>query len=302
MKRSAVLLACIALAAAADSGSEWKLPHVNGALYVAVLTQSERSYTILLAEYLDDVAGAPERVELPLKSSERKSLDRARKALEKKEYDKVGTMVRNFVRRNPANYDALVLGAKALHQQGKDDEALVMLRNALIGNRRSPEAWTLLRQVAAKLGKRVVRPRMEPRGWVKPPDKKGDIEVGYCDASKDEDAAWLFYAPIRAVFRYEGKFREVCPKRKDYYFTFTEQIHAVGSVVRHAEIRVKSKEPNAADVTSLLEEKGKGTIVPFAFFAMYPEPIPAKPEPGFDKLRPLLIEYFDRHILVDESS
>jgi hypothetical protein len=112
----------------------------------------------------------------------------------------------------------------------------------------------------------------------------------------------MFYGPVRAVFRYEERYKEFFPKAKEYFFSFTEQLHAVSAVIRHAEIMAKKNEKIAADVTRLMEEKKLGTIVPFVFFAMYPEVVPTKPEPGFDTLRPVLEEYFDRHIVVDGSS
>ena len=51
-------------------------------------------------------------------------------------------------------------------------------------------------------------------------------------------------------------------------------------------------------VKRVLAEKKAGTLVEFAFFAAYPEPIPRKAEPGWDTLLPRLEKYFDESILV----
>jgi len=297
------LLAALLLAAVVGADSEsWRIREVNGAEIVAGLTLSEKSYSILLCEEVDDVAAGPAEVELPLKSYDKRSLERCRELIAKEDYERTARILKNLLRSDPANHDARMLEALMLHRQGKNAEALEALRESLIGNRRREEAWKLLEQVAAALGRRVVRPRLDARGWTIPRDKDGDIVVAYANAGEDGDFGWMTYAAARAAYRHEGMFDRDFPKGKGYRFTIRELLFAVSSAVTWAEPRIAKKEPVAEDLARLVQEKKAGQLIPFAFFALYTPPIRQPPERDFDTLKPVLERYFDEHIVVAAGS
>jgi tetratricopeptide (TPR) repeat protein len=282
----------VSVAAAGDD--PWAVPSPNGAILTAKITTSEREYAIILCDEPQEGAGGPERAELSLSKSERRVLERCRKSIADEKYEESEKILAGQMRRNPANYAALGLLARSQAKRGDHEAALESLRRSLIGNRRNPDAWTLLEEVAAALKKKVVRPQMTPRAFIRPPEN-GEVRLGYWDAGKDGDFAWYCYAVARAFYRYEGPFGKDFPKAKEYRFSFREQLYAVGAAVSTA---VDSEHEITEELTRLLAEKKSGTLVPFVFFALYPEPIPRKPEKDFDKLVPRLTEYFDSHIVV----
>lgn len=106
---------------------------------------------------------------------------------------------------------------------------------------------------------------------------------------------WMFYAVARAHYRYEGAFRRDHPQAKEYAFTFREQLFAVGSALSYAETQKGSERSEASEL--LIAQKKAKTLVPYVFFAMYPEPVPQQPERGWEELKPLLEKYFDERIL-----
>jgi len=302
-RSTGTLLAAALLAAAVGAQSDpWRIREVNGAEIVAGLTLSEKSYAIVLCEEVDEDAAGPAEVEPMLKSYDQRSVERCRELIGKEDYERAGRILRNLLRSDPANHDARMLQGLLLHRQGKHEEALAALRESLIGNRRRAEAWKILEEVAAALGRRVVRPRLDARGWTKPKDKDGDIVVAYANADEDGDFGWLMYAAARAAYRHEGMFERDFPKGKGYRFTLRELLFALSSAVTWAEPRLAKKEPVAEDLARLVREKQAGRLIPFAFFALYTRPLPARPERDFDTLKPLLERYFDEHIVVPAGS
>ncbi len=281
------------LAAGPALADAWTVPSPNGADLFLVLQNSSRSYTLTPADEVAEEADGKERVELPMTPADAKEIARCRELVSAGKHDEAVAGLKALLARNAANHDARLLVALSLHKRGLDAEALPVLRESLIGNRRTPEAWQLLEEVAGKLGKKVVRPRLKPRGWIVAADDGATIT--YADASKDADMPWMFYAVARAHYRYEGGFRRDHPQAKEYAFTFREQLFAVGSALSYMEVQKAGE--RSEDSTLLIAQKKAKSLVPFVFFAMYPEPVPQQPERGWEDLKPLLEKYFDERIL-----
>jgi tetratricopeptide (TPR) repeat protein len=239
-------------------------------------------------------AGGAERVEPLVSPSDKEALGRCRELISAGKHDEAVAHLDEMLKRNPANHDARMLIGLSLHERGDSKAALVALRESIIGNRRNPEAWTLLEQVAKKAGKRVVRPRLELRGWIEA-KADGDVTVGYADAARDADMPWLYYGLARAYYRYEGEFKRDHPAAKDYFFSFREQLFATGTALTSVEAEKSAK--RSPEFKALIAEKKAKTLVPFLFFAAYPEPIPQQAERGWESLKPVLEKYFDEKIL-----
>ncbi|MHC4669173.1 MAG: tetratricopeptide repeat protein [Planctomycetota bacterium] len=237
---------------------EWRVPAPNGAELLMVLQQSKRTYTLGPHTELWKDAPGPERIT----TSARSAFQRCRTHIEAGRYGEAEQAVRKMLARNPADWDAHYLRALALHRQKKKPEALAALRESLIGNRRRPEAWQLLGEI---LG-RDVRP-----------------------------FPWIYYGIARAWYRYEGGYRRAFGRGR-YRFTFREQLFALGAALDGARSARRDGDKVPADLKRLRELQRKKTLVPFVFFALYPEPVPAKAEPGFERLKPQLERYFDTHI------
>jgi tetratricopeptide (TPR) repeat protein len=277
-------------------GGSWDLPEPVAIGLVAAITTSEKSYNIILDSEVDEEkAAGPERVEPDLKSHEKRSLAKCRKLIAAGDTEKAEKILGSLMRRNKGNHDASALRARCRLRAGDTERALEYITASIIGNRRNPEAWEVLEELAKKLGRKVVRPRLVPGGWIEGPNEKGEISIRY-DADEDEDFPWLYYGVARAYYRQEGPFERDFPKLEEYRFTFYEQLYAVGALLQGSEGKKVSK-----GIERLQAERKAGTIVPFVFFAIYPEPIPKKPEPRFDDLLPVLEKYFDEHILVPKA-
>lgn len=303
LARRWMVTAALALLAPSGFGQDrgkadpWRLPEPDYPLLAVTLVQTKKhSYALTLARKAPGHAAGPERVDLADTGIRKGIAELCRRSLKEGKFAEAAFAAETFLKDDPSFHDLRATLGLALYLQGKTKEAIPALRTALIGNRRNPEAWQVLGQVAEDLRKRVVRPVLRPRGWVLPLED-GDIQVGFADSDDPADFPWNYYAMARAVYRYEGLFGRAFPGR-EYRFTFREQIEAVGAAVQCAgDMRVDGKKVGE-DLTKLLREKDAGTLVPFAFFAMYPEPVPAEPEKDFDLLRPRLEKYFDEKILV----
>jgi hypothetical protein len=297
-----VTAAAVAFLAAAGLGLEgkkadpWEVPAPDYALLQSTLKESRRSYDYYVALKVPDAARRPARIEPPMTKEDRAALKSLRDLMGASSSPVIDGVLRKRIAENPALHDAHTLLAESLLRQKKPAEAAVALRDGLIGNRRNPEAWRLLEEAATAIGRRVVRPSLPPRGWVLG-RKDGSVQVGYAGTEGKSDLAWNAYAAARAVYRYEGTYDIEFPG-KEYRFTFREQLFAAGAAARCAEASRMSGATLEEDLTRLLEErKGKG-FVPFVYFAMYTEPLPAEPEREFELLRPSLEKYFDERILV----
>ncbi|MHC4547745.1 MAG: tetratricopeptide repeat protein [Planctomycetota bacterium] len=264
---------------------EWRVPAPNGAELLMVLQQSKRTYTLGPHTELWKDAPGPERIT----TSARSAFQRCRTHIEAGRYGEAEQAVRKMLARNPADWDAHYLRALALHRQKKKPEALAALRESLIGNRRRPEAWQLLGEI---LG-RDVRPRFTMRAWMR--KRRKDVEIAYQEKDQDADFPWIYYGIARAWYRYEGGYRRAFGRGR-YRFTFREQLFALGAALDGARSARRDGDKVPADLKRLRELQRKKTLVPFVFFALYPEPVPAKAEPGFERLKPQLERYFDTHI------
>lgn len=295
--RASVLAALLAGAALAAT-DPWDVPAPDAGELMLILNASKRtdSYTILLAGKQWAGANGPERVELTLPKDEKDDLARARDLVAKGDHDGAATLVDAVLAKNPANWDAFLVRASSLHAKKADADAIAALRASLIGNRRNPDAWKLLDDVAKALGKKVARPKLDFRGWVRELPKH-EIELGYV-ADDEVFGPWLNYVQARAVYRWEGPFARDFPGEKAWRFTFREQMYAMGVLATAAAGDKKDGAKLPPDLVRVLAEKKAGTLAPFAFFAAYPEPLTATPEKDFDLLRPRLEKYFDEKILV----
>ena len=209
------------------------------------------------------------------------------------QYEKAERILSNFIRKNRANWDALALRGLCRLELDRTEEAEADLRDALIGNRRNPAAWEALGKLAAGTKRRVVRPTLSPKGWVRPP-KDGSAEFGYADVDEKGDFPWLYYAAARVAYRHEGLLEKDFPGAKEYFFSFREILLALGAALSG----VGEKGEPTVELARLVAEQKAGTLVPFAFFALYTEPVADPPERDFEALRPRLVRYFDEHILV----
>ncbi|MHC4340074.1 MAG: hypothetical protein ACYSX0_07680, partial [Planctomycetota bacterium] len=81
---------------------------------------------------------------------------------------------------------------------------------------------------------------------------------------------------------------------KEYRFSFREQLDAVAAALSASE----AKKSPSKDFKIIQAERKAGRIVPFIFFAMYPEPIPEQPERYFEALKHRLETFFDQQIVV----
>ncbi len=290
------LLALPGLGLEGKKADPWEVASPDNSGLLLTLTNSKRNYVMFLAGKVPEAAVQPDRVEPPATDEEKKGIQACRDLLASEKWPEAEATLRDLLGKAPALHDARALLAMSLLRQKKPADAATALRESLIGNRRNPEAWKALEETAAALGRKVLRPVLQPRGWVLV-QKDGDIQVGHADADRDCDFGWNFYAVARASYRYEGSYAASCPGR-EYLFTFREQLFAAGAAVHWAEDARKDGEKVADDLGRLLAEKKTKTLVPFVFFAMYPEPTPAEPEKDFDVLRPVLEKYFDEKILV----
>ena len=294
--RTSALLTSVAAAAAFAADDPWRVSAPPGPEHAVTLVESEREYTLMLAGKPWEGANGPERVELALSAEEKDALTRCRAQVDGGELDAAQEAVDGLLGRNPANWDAWLLRARVLHARESDAEALSALRTSLVGNRRSPEAWQLLEELARALGKKVVRPRLALRGWVRELGQ-GEVECGH--VADDSDAMpWSYYAAARAVYRYEGPYARDFPGAAPYRFTFREQMYAMGVLAASARDARRSGTRLSGGLKRVLSEDSAGSLVPFTYFAVYPEAVPALPEPGFDALLPRLERYFDQKVLV----
>ena len=142
---------------AAQDGAAWKLP-AAGPEVLLKLKLSKRTYILGPESRAPKEADGPERIQPKRESYDQGLLKVARYQIEHGELDKAEKLIAEVVERNTADAGALTLKALLLHKQGKPKQALAALRESLIQNRRNPDAWRLLRQVAKDLGRKVVRP------------------------------------------------------------------------------------------------------------------------------------------------
>lgn len=281
----------------ADSDS-WDVPAPSGVELLLALTSSKNddAYVLRLAAKPWEGANGPERVELTLPKDEKIVLARCRGLVVKGERDAAIMALDEVVAKDPANWDAFCVRAASQHAKKVDDEAVLALRASLIGNRRNPEAWKLLDDVAGAMGRKVVRPHVDLRGWVRDIGK-GAIEVGHVTTG-DLAMPWSYYAAARAFYRREGPFARDFPAAKSYAFTFREQMYAMGVLAASLADEAKNGAKLTPDAERILAEKKAGTLAQFTFFAVYPEPLTTTAEAGFDRLRPRLEKYFDEKIVV----
>jgi tetratricopeptide (TPR) repeat protein len=295
VRRKAGALVLLATAFARADEGPWAVPDVSGpALFVKLQANPSRAYIVTPSDKVAPEADGDERVELPLSPEEKEALGRCRALVDAGDHADALARLDALLKENPANHDARMLVGLALHAQGDPKAALAALRESIIGNRRNPEAWTALEQVARKLGKRVVRPRLKMKGWIAPKED-GSIVVGYAEATRDSDVPWFYYALARGYYRYEDGFKRDHPDAKEYAFTFRELLFGFGTALNAAEgLKAAKRSP---EFKLLIAEKKAKTLVPFLFFAAYPEPVPQRPERGFEQLKPVLERYFDTKIV-----
>jgi tetratricopeptide (TPR) repeat protein len=288
----------LATAAALAADDPWLPPAPSGSDIMVTLTTSKNpdEFDMMLGgKQAWEGADGPARAEPALSKEEKDELARCRALLEKAD-ETAAKAIDDMIAKNPSNWDAHVLRGRALHAAKNHADALAALRTAVIGNRRDPEAWTSLAEVAKALGKRVVRPKIAMRGWVRELGPR-KYEFGHC-AEDADSMAWNNYAAARTWYRHEGAFKRDFPEAKAYVFTFREQMTAMGVLAVSAADDRKSGKKLSADLKRVLAEKAAGTLPPFTFFAAYPQPVPAAPESGFDTLLPRLVKYFDEKIVV----
>ena len=265
---------------------DWRVPDLNGAELLLVLQQSKNSYTLAQTSKLWKGAPGPERIPI----AGRGAVARCHKLIDAGRFADAAAAVQKILAKNPADWDAYYLRALALFKQGKREEARLALRESLIGNRRNPDAWTLLEKI---VGRKAKRPRFEMRAWVRQRGK--EVEISYAEKDEAADFPWIYYGIARAHYRYEGGYRREVDRGK-YRFTFREQLLALGAALWGARSAREDREPIPKDLKRLLDLGKKKELVPFAFFAIYPEPVARQPERGFDRLKPQLERYFDRRI------
>jgi len=294
MRTRAAFLVFATGALYADDGA-WTVPEVSTPKVFLEIQNGSRAYTLTPSKDVDKAAIPPERVELPLSPEEREELVACRNLIEAEQIEEAQARLGAVLEKNTANHDARMLLGLVLHRRGMHKEAVAELRESLIGNRRNPEAWKLLKEVARKVGKRVVQPALSPRGWIGEPADDGSVVLGYADAGRDGDVPWSFYIMARAAYRHEGRFQRDHPDAKEYRFTFREQLFALGAAIPSAEAEKSSR--RSKEFKALLAEKKAGTLVPFVFFALYPEPLPLQPERDFETLKPILEKYFNERVL-----
>jgi len=291
-----VLCAVLATAALAADPDPWIVQTPKGAELLVTMEKSSHSYALSPADKAWDGANGPERAELPLGNDERDGLAKARELAGKGDHDAAVKGADELIAKNAANWEAHLVRATSLRAKGADADALAALRTSLIGNRRRPEAWKLLDDVAAALSKKVARPKLDVRGWVR--DKgKDETEVGSVFV-KDADMPWTYYAAARAVYRWEGRFTRDFPAAKTYAFTFKEQMFAMCVLAAEADAQRAEGKSNADDLKRVSAERKAKTLTEFTFFAVWPEPLSSKSEPGLDALRPRLEKYFDEKVLL----
>ena len=297
MRISTLLLgAVLATAALAADSDPWMVPTPEGAELLVTMEKSSHSYSLKPSEKAWEDANGPERAELPLAADERDGLAKARELATKGDHDAAVKAVDELIAKNAANWEAHLVRAASLHAKGADADALHSLRTSLVGNRRRPEAWKLLDDVAAALSKKVARPKLDVHGWVR--DRpKDETEVGSVFV-KDADMPWTYYAAARAVYRWEGRYMRDFPAAKTYSFTFKEQMFAMCVLAAAADAQRAEGKTNSDDLKRAVAEKKAHTLTEFTFFAVWPEPLSAKSEPGLDALRPRLEKYFDEKIVV----
>lgn len=292
-RSAALILLCAAPLRAQED--PWKVPAPKGVeLFLKLQQSASKAYTVVPSGKVAPGADGAERVEPPLSPADKEGLAACRDLIAAGKHDEASARLAGLLEENPANHDAHVLLALSLHQRGDDRAALAELREAILGNRRDPEAWKLLEQVAKKLGKRVVRPKLKLKGWIEA-TADGGVTLGYADAERDADMPWFYYVVARASHRYEGGFQRDHPAAKEYAFTFREQLFAFGAALDSAESAPAAK--RSPEMKLLIAEKKANTLVPFLFFAAYPEPIPPQPERDWESLKPVLEKYFDQKII-----
>lgn len=298
LRTAAVAATLVVVAAALAADDPWLVPAPSGVEVMMALTNSKRTdaYTLMLADKPWEGASGPERAEPAIPAAEKEALAACRALVAKGDMEGAAKSIDDLVARNAANWDAHALRAQVLHAAKNDAEALAALRTSLIGNRRNPDGWKLLDDVAKALSKKVVRPKLAMRGWVRDLPK-GEFEFGHV-ADDADGMPWNYYAAARVYYRHEGPFARDFPSAKAYAFSFREQMFAMGVLAESAAGAKKDGTKLSAELKRVLAEKAAGTLVPFTFFAVYTEPVPAAPEPGFDTLLPRLVKFFDEKIVV----
>ena len=295
--RGWILILGLLLATAALAGADpWIVATPKGAELLVTMEKSSHSYTLNGVKTAWDEANGPERAELKLANDERDGLAKARDLVTKGDHDAAAKLLDELLAKNAANWEAHLVRATSLHAKAADADALASLRASLVGNRRRPEAWKLLDDVAAALGRKVLRPALDVKGWVREKGKD-QIEVGSVFVV-DADMPWTYYAAARAVYRWDGGYLKDFPASKTYTFSFKEQMFAMCVLANEADAIRRTGKTIPDDLKRVVAEKQAGTLTEFAFFAAWPEPLTATPEPGIDALRPRLAKYFDDKVVV----
>lgn len=297
MRVRTLILGLVLASTALGDADPWEAPPADTEmLLIRATTLGKSNVTMNMADEPWSGANGPARALLPLGREVNLELNRLRELVAAGDHDGATKGVDALLAKDPANWDALLVRASSLHARKLDADALAALRASIVGNRRNPDAWKLLDEVAKALGKKVARPAIDVRGWARELGKDS-IEVGWVAADK-VDGPWNEYAAARAVYRWGGKFASDFPQAKAYVFTFREQMWAMGVFADSAAEEKKGGAKLSADMTRVLAERKAGTLAPFTFFAAYPEPLTATPEREFDLLRPRLEKYFDEKIVV----
>ncbi len=300
MRRVRTFVVAAALAASAAAWAQqdpWDLRPPSGVEMLVAVSDPKKAdaYVVRAARKAWDGADGPERIDLPLPKDERSLLGRCRALAAKGDHDAAVMALDEVVARNPADWDAYLLRAASRHARKADDEAVAALRASLVGNRRNPDAWKLLDDVTEAMGRKVARPRLDMQGWVR--DVGGKIEAGHV-MTGELATPWSVYAAARAYYRHEGPFARDFPDAKAYFFSFREQVFAMNAFAAALADSVKDGAKLPPDLQRVLDEQKAGTLAEFAFFAVYPTPVGAAPEPGFEGFRKRLERYFDGKIVV----
>ena len=147
-------LAFVLAAAALAADDPWDVPAPSGLAILSKLQWSSRAETSAFAMPAKPSEGANgrEAVLLSLSDEEIRSVLHVRRLVADGDIDGALASADAAIARSPANWDAFAARAVALHAKKADAEALLALRASLIGNRRNPDAWKLLEDVAGAVG------------------------------------------------------------------------------------------------------------------------------------------------------
>ena len=178
---------------------------------------------------------------------------------QKKKFDSASPVLKTLLQEEPENAYLLLLAARNAAGKKKNREALLLLKKSLFRNRRCDKAWKLLNKLT---GKTPVWHPVRDAALVKRISRTG-IEIRYDKSTRESRThyAWLTYAMCRALWRFEGAYRNRFPAARWYRPSFEETLFCYRALIfSWNRTRIKHPGTKNRDLDFLLKIDNKGLL------------------------------------------